>query len=113
MPDGAIISTLISPPLARQKGSVIEAKVNDFGIVTDQSQPLQEICDSFCKSELVNTTPHHDPWQLIASGEKKLDSNLLEPRVEGIAPINKIYPEFDSIYIKEGFGVGISGFAAM
>jgi hypothetical protein len=22
-------------------------------------------------------------------------------------------PEFDSIYIKEGFGVGISGFAAM
>jgi hypothetical protein len=61
MPDGAIISTLISPPLARQKGSVIEAKVNDFGIVTDQSQPLQEICDSFCKSELVNTTPHHDP----------------------------------------------------
>jgi hypothetical protein len=23
------------------------------------------------------------------------------------------FPEFDSIYIKEGFGVGISGFAAM
>jgi transposase InsO family protein len=41
--------------------------------------------------------------------------NQLGELIEAIAHTIHYYnsPEFDSIYIKEGFGVGISGFAAM